>query len=354
MSRFGRTIVIFALALGAVLAWLALGQLASTGPLTGVVDQIATFTTIFLGIFIEAAPFLLLGTLASGIVEVYVNKDDLARLIPRDPIRGAIVGAVMGVFFPVCECGVVPLTRKLFTKGLPLSVGVAFLLAAPVLNPIVIASTIAAFGVGKILLLRLGLTLIIAILTGLIFSAQKQPEQLLAPSALMPTSDSPLPSGVLPDGAQAGGGGEGGGGQSRPTLRDGVPQVLTVAADEFFEMGRYLILGALLAALMQVIVPRSALLAVSAGPVISVLALIALAVILSVCSTVDAFIALAFAGTFTTGSITAFLVFGPMVDIKSTLMFLGVFKRRAVVYLILLPLVMTILASVFINLNTTW
>ncbi len=347
MSRFTRTILIFALALGAVLAWLALGQLANAGPLTGFVDQIATFTTIFLGIFIEAAPFLLLGTLASGLVEVYVNKDDLARLIPRDPIRGAIVGAVMGVFFPVCECGVVPLTRKLFTKGLPLSAGVAFLLAAPVFNPIVIASTIAAFGVGKILFLRLGLTLVISTLTGLIFSAQKHPEQLLAPTA-WPPLNSPLPSSAVLDGR--GGGGEGG----RPTLRDGIPQVLAVAVDEFFEMGRYLIIGALLAALMQVIVPRSALLAVSAGPVISVLALIALAVILSVCSTVDAFIALAFAGTFTTGSITAFLVFGPMVDIKSTLMFLGVFKRRAVVYLILLPLVMTILASVFINLNTTW
>ncbi|MGH2524764.1 MAG: permease, partial [Anaerolineales bacterium] len=97
-----------------------------------------------------------------------------------------------------------------------------------------------------------------------------------------------------------------------------------------------------------------ALLTVSAGPVVSVVALIALAVLLSVCSTVDAFIALAFAGTFTTGSILAFLVFGPMVDIKSTLMFLGLFQRRTVVYLILLPLAMSILMGVFVNLNTTW
>ncbi|MBI3242757.1 MAG: permease [Chloroflexi bacterium] len=346
MSRFGRTILLFAFALAAVFLWLALGQLANANLLSGVLDQLATFTTVFLGIFIEAAPFLLLGTLASGIVEVYVSKDDLARLIPRDPIRGALVGATMGVFFPVCECGVVPLTRKLFSKGLPLSVGVAFLLAAPVFNPIVIASTIAAFGVGKILFLRLGLTLVISTITGLIFSTQKQPEQLLLPSGL----HSPPLFDAVSNGAQAGVGGGG----SRPSLRDGIPQILTVAVDEFFEMGRYLIIGALLAALTQVIVPRSALLAVSAGPVISVLALIVLAVILSICSTVDAFIALAFAGTFTTGSITAFLVFGPMVDIKSTIMFLGVFKRRAVVYLILLPLVMIILASVFINLNTTW
>jgi len=351
MSRFTRTILIFPLALGAVLAWLALGQLGNTQPFAGFVDQLATFTTVFLGIFIEAAPFLLLGTLASGVVEVYVSKDDLARFVPRDPIRGALVGATLGVFFPVCECGVVPLTRKLFSKGLPLSAGIAFLLAAPVFNPIVIASTIAAFGVGKILFLRLGLTLAIATITGLVFSAQKHPEQLLLSSAWTLAHDSPLLSGVLPDGAQARGGGEG---QSRHSLRDGIPQVLTVAVDEFFEMGRYLIIGSLLAALTQTIIPRSAFLTVSAGPVISVIALITLAVVLSVCSTVDAFIALAFAGTFTTGSIAAFLVFGPMVDIKSTIMFLGVFKRRAVVYLILLPLVMTILASVFINLNTTW
>lgn len=105
---------------------------------------------------------------------------------------------------------------------------------------------------------------------------------------------------------------------------------------------------------MQAVIPQSALLTVSAGPIASVLTLIGLAVVLSVCSTVDAFIALAFAGTFTSGSILAFLVFGPMVDIKSTLMFLGVFRRRTVLYLILLPLLMTILAGVFINLNTTW
>jgi uncharacterized membrane protein YraQ (UPF0718 family) len=127
--------------------------------------------------------------------------------------------------------------------------------------------------------------------------------------------------------------------------------VLDIAVDEFFEMGRYLILGSLLAALMQTVVPQSVLLGVSQGPFSSVLAMIALAVVLSVCSTVDAFIALAFANTFTLGSVLAFLVFGPMVDIKSTLLFLRVFKRKAVAYLILLPLVMTLLFAVFMNLN---
>ncbi len=118
-------------------------------------------------------------------------------------------------------------------------------------------------------------------------------------------------------------------------------------------MGRYLVLGALLAALMQTLVPQSALLAISTGPIVSVLLLITLAVLLSICSTVDAFVALAFLGKFTTGSILAFLVFGPMVDIKSTLMFLSVMQRRAVVHMIVLIFLLTLLPTVFFSLNVT-
>src|SRR5690606_36564556 len=123
---------------------------------------------------------------------------------------------------------------------------------------------------------------------------------------------------------------------------------------EFFEMGRYLIIGSMLAAGMQTLISQNVLLALGEGPIISVLVMQALAFLLSVCSTVDAFLALAFVGTFTTGSIVAFLTFGPLVDIKSTLMFLGVFQRRIVLYLILLPLLMTLLIGVWINLNISF
>lgn len=305
-------------------------------------DSLSTFTTIFLGIFIEAAPFLMLGTLASGLVEVFFNQGDFSRLVPRNPFLASVVGGLLGLAFPVCECGVVPLARRLVRKGLPLSAAIAFLLSAPVLNFIVIASTLAAFGFGPVFYARLGLSLLIAVATGMVFAFQKRPEQLLLPQSL------PAMAGASHDLEI----------ELRPVIRLSwtarAQRVLAIAVDEFFEMGRYLVAGGLLAALMQTLVPRSALLGVSAGPVISVLVMIALAVLLSICSTVDAFIALAFAGTFTTGSVLAFLVFGPMVDIKSTLMFLSVFKRRTVAYLILLPLLMTILAGVFINLNLAW
>jgi len=116
-------------------------------------------------------------------------------------------------------------------------------------------------------------------------------------------------------------------------------------------MGRYLIVGSLLAAGMQTLVSQDVLLALGRGPVVSVFVLQMVAFVLSVCSTVDAFLALAFVGTFTTGSILAFLTFGPMVDIKSTLMFLGVFKRRMVIYLIALAMLMTLLIGIWLNLN---
>jgi uncharacterized membrane protein YraQ (UPF0718 family) len=347
MPRLTRPVVIFGIAFIIVITWLALTTVANdpNSPASGFVDQLSTFTTIFLGIFIEAAPFLLIGTLGSGLVEVFFNRGDLTRMIPRNPLAGAVVGAMMGLFFPVCECGVVPLTRRLFKKGLPLSVGVSFLLAAPVMNPIVIASTAAAFGVGPVLFLRLGLSLIIAVITGLVFAAQKNPEKLLNPSAWAEMTGGSDLTTTQPTASKL---------STWATLKEGLPRVLTIAADEFFEMGRYLIIGSLLAALMQTVVPQTLLLAVSNGPVLSVLAMITLAVVLSVCSTVDAFIALAFAGTFPTGSLLAFLVFGPMVDIKSTLLFLQVFKPRAVVYLIVLPLTMTVLFSIFLNLNAAF
>jgi uncharacterized membrane protein YraQ (UPF0718 family) len=129
---------------------------------------------------------------------------------------------------------------------------------------------------------------------------------------------------------------------------------LTIAADEFFEMGRYLVLGSLLAAAMQSVVPQATLLSIGKGALSSVLALLALAFVLSVCSTVDAFLALAFVNTFTTGSILSFLIFGPMVDIKSVLMFSTVFQRRGVLYLVLLPFVMALFLGVFVNLNVGW
>lgn len=304
-----------------------------------VFEGISMFTMVFLSIFIEAAPFLLAGALGSALVEVFFTHTDISRWLPKHPVAGALSGVLLGFFFPVCECGVVPFTRRLFQKGLPLPVGISFLLAAPALNPIVLAGTLTAFGWGEVFWGRLSLTIIIAGVTGVIFGLQTDIQEIFNPNTLdFLKRDSPL---CLM-------------GTESKDWKQKIQHILNITADEFFDTGRFLVAGAALASLLQTLIPQSLLLNISQGQVISVFILLALAVLLSVCSTVDAFIALSFAGSFTTGSLLAFLVFGPMVDIKSTMMFLQVFRRRTVIYLILIPMSLMIMAALFINLNMSW
>lgn len=328
-------LVLFVLAAAAVAAWagMAFGPLPT--PLPAALDVLSTFTAIFLGIFIEASPYLLLGTLASGFVEVFFKREEIAALFPRKRFLGAIVGSAMGMVFPVCECGVVPLTRRLFHKGMPPAMGISFLLAAPIINPITIASTYAAFGPGPELYGRVGLAFIAAVTTGLVFSLQPDQQQIMRPV--------PMPAPTL---------------QMQPEVRAPLTRrlqrMMEIAGDEFFEMGRYLVIGSLLAALMQTFIPQSALREAGQGPLLSVVVMVVIAVLLSVCSTVDAFIALAFTSTFSTGSILAFLVYGPMADIKSTLLYLRVFQTRSVIYMVTIPLLVIVIASTAMNYFGIW
>jgi uncharacterized protein len=211
--------------------------------------------------------------------------------------------------------------------------GIAFLLAAPVINPIVIASTYAAFGWGPILIGRVGLTFLIASLIGMIFYFAPSEEVLQAEA----TEEGCLHHHDHPE-----------------SEARNIWDALATAGDDFLDMSRYLIVGSMLAAGMQTLVPQPVLLALGGGAISSILAMMLLAFVLSICSTVDAFLALAFVNTFTPASILAFLVFGPMVDIKSALMFMSVFKRRTVLYLILLPLLVTLFIAVYLNLNVSW
>jgi uncharacterized membrane protein YraQ (UPF0718 family) len=316
-----------------VVGALALSLLARLGSgwangLAGYIpERLYGLLTIFLGIFIEALPFLLIGVVASAALQAFVSAEQLRRWAPNGRLLGPLAGGLLGLVFPVCECGVVPVTRRLLSKGAPFPAALAFLLASSVVNPIVLVSTTVAFGDPKMALARAGGVLAVAVLVGAVFSFHANPAGLLAG---FPASPPPPPD-------------EG--------RRLRLWRVALGASDEFFEMARYLVVGALLAATLQTLVPRSALLAVGQGPVTSVVAMMGLAALLSICSVVDAFVALSFVSTFTSGSILAFLVFGPMIDIKSTLMFLSVLKRRPVALIMLLAAQGTLLLGVFINLN---
>jgi uncharacterized membrane protein YraQ (UPF0718 family) len=339
VGRLGSVVslLVFALLLAvALLAWVQAAWGWQPAWLAALLGLLEGFSSIFLGIFIEAVPYLLLGTLASGLVEVFIKSEDLASFLPRNRTLSVMAGSFLGLFFPVCECGTVPLARRFIRKGVSVPVGIAFLLAAPVINPIVIASTLSAFGNSLIFWLRLGLTLLLAILIASLFSLEADGSRLLRredPLSQPLHLDSLAPVEAEP-----------------PSLGTRLKRMVTVATDDFFEMGRYLVTGAALAAVLQTLVPQAWLLAIGKGPILSVVALAVLAALLSICSTVDAFIALAFLGTFSTGAVVAFLVFGPMVDIKAILMYLRVFNRKTVAYLSLLPFLLSVLCGIVINL----
>lgn len=327
---------------GILLIWLTANGTLS-GLLTGEISlnllwgRFQTLTTIFLGIFIEAAAFLLLGVLMSAVIQVFVTPDALERWIPKNRVGATIIGSLMGLIFPVCECGSVPAARRLISKGAPLPLGIAFLLSAPVINPVVIASTWEAFGgdpwiVGG----RIGLTLLMSGVVALVFSFYPAPLGLLTPATADAVMDCEIER-LVP--------------KERPTWNSRLRSIAEHSASEFFEMGQFVVLGAFLAALAQTVIPQEVLLSIGSTPVSSVIVMMALAVVLSICSTVDAFVALGFANTFGTGSILAFLVYGPMIDIKAVLLFTTTLTRRAVTLLVVLVTLMSLLASIWVNLN---
>ena len=292
--------------------------------------------TIFLGIVIEALPFLLAGVLVSSAIHLFVSTETIQRLSPRSSWGAASLGAVLGLAFPVCECGSIPTARRLLDRGAPAALGIAFVLAAPVVNPIVIVSTWVAFS-GDPLIVggRIVLTIIIAMLIGVAVgragSACRSPAGSAAPHHDHDhdhTHDRAAGWGAR------------------------IRAVLDHSADEVFEMGRYLIIGAMIAATLQVAIPRATLLAIGGDAFGGTFALMVLAMVLSICSTVDAFVALSFVGTFSSGAILAFLVFGPMIDIKALLMLTTTFNRATVARMAIGAALLSAIAGIAISLLT--
>lgn len=282
--------------------------------------------SIFISILIEAIPFILIGVILSGIIQMFVSEEMIAKIMPKNRFLAVLFGALVSVLFPACECGIIPITRRLLLKGVPLHAGVAFMLTAPIINPIVLFSTYIAFGNRwSVVFYRGGLALAVSLIIGVILSYQFKDNQLLKP-------DEP-----------------GHHHHHHGTLLQKLGGTLRHAIDEFFSVGKYLIIGAFIAAAMQTYVKTSTLLAIGQNDVSSSLVMMGLAFVLSLCSEVDAFIASSFSSTFSLGSLIAFLVFGAMVDIKNLLMMLAVFKKRFVFLLITYIVVIVLAGSLLVK-----
>jgi hypothetical protein len=326
---------------------------------------------LFLSLMVQAMPFLLIGVFFSGILTFFVSERQLLRWMPKNPLLGSLFGSCIGFLFPVCECGNIPVARRLMTQGAPASVSIGFLIASPTINPIVFWATWTAFrDQPEIVFLRIGLSLAIATLMGCLFSLQSDLSPFLQPSLVtsldvrrkreqvrsaenlllssgtffLGKSNTPLPT----DDAQA----------MNTAMMEMVNQPIGLRikllvegmAQELRELSAVLILGSLVAAAIQSFVPREVVLSLGQDPVTSIVAMMTLAALVSICSTVDSFFAMSFASSFTTGSLVSFLVFGPMIDLKAIGLLLTMFKPRAIFYLFAVAGLLTFLAALVLNL----
>lgn len=273
------------------------------------------FSLIFWDIFKKSVPFLLLGAAISALLEAYLPADRLTRLLPRKAFPGIIAAGLMGIVFPICECGIVLVVRRLVKKGLPLYLGTVFMLAAPIVNPVVYASTKIAFAdYPHILFLRIFGGFVVAVTIGLLLKLQ-----------CWDSGES-----IRPDNRHSAGC------CSSHTMRGPakIKAVVTHATAEFFSIGKYFMLGAMIAAYLQSVIPASTLNDIGLKPGTSTFLMMGMSYLLSLCSEADAFVASTFFPTFTTGSVLTFLIYGPMIDFKNTFILLGAFTVKYVAVLI--------------------
>ena len=289
---------------------------------TDVPNRAQDFITLSLSIFIEAFPFLVLGSLLAALVNTYVPPHTFERLLPKRGIFRRAVLSLLGFLFPVCECGNVPLSRSLMIQGLKPAEAISFLLAAPVLNPVTIWSTWVAFGYdGSIVVSRIAATFVIANIIGYVLSRKKKQDDFLKSDFIAECKVNPK--------------------LQKKHAHDRLQSFQDNFQHEAFRMLRMLAFGALIAGTIQTFVSRDILVDIGSNPVLSIVAMLLLAFVVSICANVDAFFALSFANTFTAGSIVSFLVFGPMIDIKMLALLRTTFKSNVLITISVISLVLS-------------
>lgn len=276
------------------------------------------FSYAFLSVLLEGMPFILVGTLISGLLDQFLPSKVMLRFLPKNPFLGACTAAAMGLIFPMCECGVVPVIRRLIHKGLPVSNAVAYMLAAPVVNPIVILSTYAAFrgqGALEMSSLRVAVAFVVAVLVAM--AVHNLPlRRVLRPQILESVEN-------LPDEEH-----HHGHTHHHPVgLLSRLRAALHVAVSDFLDVMVYFVLGVAVSAAISTALNQEVLLPLALNDWFATASMMALAFVLSLCSTSDAFIAATFVA-FPAVAKLAFLVFGPMLDLKLVFIYSSVFTKR--------------------------
>jgi uncharacterized membrane protein YraQ (UPF0718 family) len=321
-------------------------------------DAVKDFILTFVSILYEAMPFIVLGAIVAGILEEFIPQRWITKLVPKSRFLAILIGGLLGLVFPMCECGIIPVMRRLLRKGLPLSCCVAYLLAGPIINGVVMLSTYVAFsnatyvpGQGGLqmtgfwmMALRVGLGYLVAIGTSLIVEWQYRihGNKLLAPLAI-PSAN----SGTAEDEEEKS--------KLRKPFHKRIVTLCEVALHDFTDIMVYLVLGAIIASLLRQVLDLRGLensiqaqtwlaawLVPYIMPSITILMMMGLAIVLCLCSEADAFVAASFR-TLPAASKLGFLVLGPMLDFKLYFMYTRVFRPR-----LIWTIILSVVVQVFI------
>ncbi len=282
-------------------------------------EDLRNWATLFVSVTIQALPFLVLGVVVSGLIAVFVSPELVEKLLPRRPILAVPTAGIAGMALPGCECGSVPIAGRLVSSGTPPAAALTFLLAAPAINPVVLVSTAVAFpNDGRLVLARFIASFIAAVTVGMWWS-RRSGDSLL--EVVKHDHDH---------------------GSSR------LESFMDVASRDFVHAGGYLVVGAMAAATLQLVVPRTVLDTVADNELLSVLVFAGLAVLLSICSEADAFVA-AGLPQFSLTSRLVFLVVGPVIDLKLVAMHAGIFGRRFALIFAPVTLTVAVLSAVVVG-----
>ena len=295
-------------------------------------DIIKNISIIFISIFFESLPFLLLGSLISSIIETYFSNETIANILPKNKILGSIVGVFLGFFLPACDCAVIPISKRLLKKKVPINVAISFMLASPIINPVVLLSTYNAFYKTNPeifwyrLLFGIIIALLIGIIMGIIFGKKEVITNNITNEECCHCHHS----------------------HTSHSIKNDFLSIFRHTAYDLFEVAKYLMFGALIASLVQVLLPRNILIIFNNNQILSIIILMLFAYLISLCSTSDSFIGKSLLSSFNETAIIAYLLLGPMIDIKNTIVLLGNYKKSFVWTLITLIYIIIFLFSLLV------
>lgn len=305
-------------------------------------DGLRNFGTIFISLILEGFPFLIIGAFVSSLIQLMVSEDVISRFKIKSKFLSLLLMSLLGIIFPVCECAIVPIVRRLVKKGMPIGMAVTFMTAVPIVNPVVFLSTYYAFlGYTYMAYLRMGLGIICSIVIGFLVGELTSANPLKA--------DNHVHNHEACDCHHHDHHQHNHEHSSEHHEVGKIRELITHVSEEFYEIGRFFIIGSLLSSIFQTFIPRAYILKIGGGNVSSIIVMMVMAFVLSICSETDAFIGRAFFNQFTGSSVIAFLIFGPMIDIKNTIMLMANFKFTFVVKLVFVIISICFLAAMLLS-----